>query len=176
MKPLQIRLTTLTVLVALVAFTRLLPHPPNFAPVSALALFGAALFERKWLGLLAPLAAMLLSDLVLGFHGLMPHVYGSFLLSWLIGLLLLRKPNVLNVSLAALLSSVLFFAITNFGVWYGGPFYPQTREGLLACYAAAIPFFQYTLLGDLFFSALLFGGYALLQQRFPVLQVSRISR
>ncbi len=171
MKPLHIRLVTLSIIVLVTALTRLLPHPPNVAPVAALALFGASVFERKWLGLLAPLAAMLLSDALIGFHGLMPYVYGCFAISWVLGLTLLKKPTIITVAGAALLSSVVFFLVTNFGVWFGSTFYPQTSAGLVACYTAALPFFQNTLLGDLAYSGLLFGTYALLKRQVSLFQV-----
>lgn len=173
MKSIHIRLITLSVIVLLTALSRLLPHPPNFAPVAALALFGAAMFERKVIGLLAPLVAMLISDSLIGFHGLMGYVYGSFVISWLIGSWVRKNPTVLTIGAASLLSSVLFFLITNFGVWLGSAYYPQTIQGLLTCYVAALPFLQYTVLGDLFYSAVLFGGYYLLQQRFTVLRLAR---
>lgn len=184
MKPLQIRLTTLTAVVLATALFRLVPHWPNFTPVAALALFGAATFERKWLGLAVPLVAMLLSDALIGFHGSMGAVYVSFALTWLLGLWAVRRPTVGRIAGASIASSVLFFLITNFAVWYGssGPsprFYPQTLPGLMSCYAAGLAFYNGTsfflngLLGDLFFSAVLFGGYYLLQQRFMVLRPTR---
>lgn len=179
MKPLTIRLATLTVIVLTIALFRILPHWPNFTPVAALALFGAATFERKWLGLVAPLIAMLLSDALIGFHGSMGAVYISFGLTWLLGLWALRRPTAGRIAVASILSSVLFFLITNFAVWNGSSFYPQTGAGLLSCYAAGLAFYNGTsffvngLLGDLFFSALLFGGYYLLQQRFTILRPVR---
>ncbi|GAA4467185.1 hypothetical protein GCM10023189_50350 [Nibrella saemangeumensis] len=173
MKSIHIRLITLSAIVLLTALTRLLPHLPNFTPVAALALFGSAMFERRVVGLLAPLAAMLLSDALIGFHGTMPYVYGSFALSWLLGLWVRKNPTALTIGSAALVSSVLFFLITNFGVWYGSAFYPQTSQGLMTCYLSAVPFFRYTVLGDLFYSAVLFGGYFLLQQRYTVLRLAR---
>ena len=84
MKPLHIRLATLTIIVLTTALFRMVPHWPNFTPVAALALFGAATFERKWLGLAAPVLAMLLSDALIGFHGSMGAVYVSFGLTWLL--------------------------------------------------------------------------------------------
>ena len=179
MKPLQIRLTTLTILVLATALLRLVPHWPNFTPVAALALFGAATFERKWLGLVAPVAAMLLSDALIGFHGNMAAVYISFGLTWLLGLWALKQPTAGRIALASIISSLLFFFITNFAVWYGSTFYPQTPTGLLACYAAGLAFYDGTsfflngVFGDLFFNAVLFGGYYLLQQRFVVLRPAR---
>lgn len=178
MKPIHVRLTTAASLVLLVALSRFLPHPPNAAPVMAMALFGGALFDKKWVGLVVPTVAMLLSDAVLGFHGTMGAVYGSFALAWLIGVVALRKPTFAKVVAGSVVASVLFFLITNFAVWYGSAFYPQTGAGLLGCYAAGLAFynsqsfFVNALLGDLFFSGLLFGGYALLQRRFSVLKVA----
>lgn len=179
MKPLHIRLVTLTVIVLTIALFRIVPHWPNFTPVAALALFGAATFERKWLGLAAPLLAMLLSDALIGFHSSMGAVYISFGLTWLLGLWALRQPTAGRIAAASLTSSVLFFLITNFAVWYGSSFYPQTLPGLMSCYAAGLAFYNGTsfflngLLGDLFFSALMFGGYYLLQQRFTILRPVR---
>lgn len=179
MKPVHIRTVSLISLVLLTALSRLLPHLPNFTPIAAIALFGAAAFRHKWQGLLIPAAAMLLSDRIIGFHGTMGAVYGSFALTWLIGLVLLQKPTAVRVATASLLSSGLFFLITNFAVWYGSTFYPQTAQGLVSCYAAGLAFyngqsfFLNGVLGDLFFSTVLFGGYALLQRQFPVLRPIR---
>lgn len=180
MKPLHIRLTTLTSIILATALFRLLPHWPNMTPIAAIALFGAAFFERKWLGLVVPLLAMLLSDALIGFHGSMGAVYFSFALTWLIGLYLLRQPSAGRVALASVTSSVLFFLITNFAVWYGSTFYPQTAAGLMSCYLAGMAFYNGTsfflngIVGDLFFSGLLFGGYYLLQQRFHQLRPARV--
>lgn len=179
MKSLQIRLLTLTAIVLAAALFRLVPHWPNFTPIAAMALFGAATFDRKWMGLVAPLAAMLLSDALLGFHGSMGAVYASFALTWVLGLWALRQPTAGRIAAASVTSSILFFLITNFAVWYGSSFYPQTAAGLMTCYAAGLAFYNGTsffvngLLGDIFFSAVLFGGYYLLQQRFRVLQPAR---
>lgn len=180
MRPIPIRLAALLSVVLSAALFRLLPHWPNFTPIAALALFGAAAFDRKWLGLVAPLVAMLLSDALIGFHASMGAVYLSFALTWLLGLYLLNRPTVVRIALASVLSSVLFFLITNFAVWYGSAFYPQTRQGLAACYVAGLAFYNGQsfglngLMGDLFFSGLLFGGYALLQFRFPKLRKQRV--
>jgi hypothetical protein len=174
---LSFRFTTLTVLILSAVLYRLLPgHWPNFTPIAAMALFGGAMFERRWLGLAVPLAAMLLSDAILGFHGLMGAVYFCFGLTWAIGRFGLTKPTAGRIIGASVLSSVLFFLITNGAVWYGSHYYPQTLTGLLACYTAGLAFYNQTsfalngLLGDLFFSGLLFGSYALLQRRFSALR------
>ncbi|WP_266366225.1 DUF6580 family putative transport protein [Tellurirhabdus rosea] len=178
MKSVHVRTASVISILLLAALSRLLPHLPNFTPIAAIALFGASMFERKWQGLVVAFGAMLLSDALIGFHGTMAAVYGSFGLTWLIGYFLLKRPTAVRVVTASLLSSVLFFLITNFAVWYGSTFYPQTPGGLLACYTAGLAFyngqsfFLNGLFGDLFFSTVLFGGYALLQRRFPSLRVA----
>lgn len=147
------------------AAARVLPHPPNFTPIAAMALFAGAHFQDKRLAFLAPLAAMLAADVFLGLHNYLFFVYGAFILTVGLGLTLRAKINAGRIGAAALLSSCLFFLITNFGMWAmdGGKFYPQTFSGLTTCYAMGVPFFGATLVGDLFYSAVLFGGYALLK-------------
>jgi hypothetical protein len=164
------RFAALCTLVALAALARLLPHPPNFTPVGALALFGAATFRDRRVALLAPLAAMLLSDAVLGFHSGMPVVYSAFVGVVGIGLLLRGRRTPLRLAGAALAASVLFFVVTNFAVWATGSMYPKTAGGLIACYVAALPFFGSTLAGDAFFTAALFGGLALAEWRIPAVR------
>ncbi len=162
-------------IIFLAAASRLIPHPPNFAPIAAMALFGGAYFSDKRLAFFVPLAAMFLSDLVLGLHGLMPVVYGSFAMIVGIGLWLRTRRTALPIAGAALTSSILFFVLTNFGVWAFSSIYPKTMAGLLACYAAAIPFFQNTLLGDAVYSTILFGGFALAERGFPALRAPAVA-
>ena len=147
----------LTMLVFAAAFVRLIPHPPNFAPIAAMALFGGAYFNKKWAAFLVPLAAMIITDLILGFHETMWAVYLSFALIVVIGMMMLKEKKVGNIFFASVISSVSFFIITNFGIWLSTPYYEKTGAGLAMCYTAAIPFFHQTLLGDLFFVAILFG-------------------
>ncbi len=136
---------------------RIVPHPPNFAPIGAIALFGGAVLPRVW-GIVVPLAAMALSDAVLGPYPGMIWVYGSFALIALLGMLCLRRRTVLRIVGAALGASVLFFIVTNFGEWLG-PLYPHTLAGLRDDYTAAVPFFRNTALSDLGYSLALFGIY-----------------
>ena len=144
-------------LVALVCATRLLPHPPNFAPVGAVALFGAAYFNDRRAAFAVPLAAMFISDLALGFHATMAYVYGAFALISLLGFGFLRgRATPPRTAAAALFSTALFFLVSNFGVWASGSYFPKNAAGLLECYVAAIPFLGNTLAGDLFYSAVLF--------------------
>jgi len=168
-------LTSLAVgLVLGAALLRLLPHPPNFAPVTALALFAGACLPDRRLALLLPLAAMTLSDLALGllagdpavaFHRTVPVVYGAFVAVALLGFLLRGRRRPLTVAAATLAGSGTFFLLTNLGVWALGDLYPHTWEGLAAAYVAALPFFGNALLGDAFYSALLFGTLAMAERR-----------
>ena len=156
-------------LILAAAFSRLLPHPVNVAPIAAMALAGGVYLDKRF-ALLVPLIALVLSDLVIGLYPILLFVYGSFLLIGLLGLWLKSHKKPLPVFGAALLSSILFFVITNFGVWVIGPeTYPRTLPGLVECYAAAIPFFKNTVAGDLVYTGVLFGMFELaihLQKRF----------
>jgi len=160
------------------AAMRLLPHPPNVTPIAAMALFGGVYFTNRKTAFLVPLAAMYLSDLALGFfvydfgwfHGFMPFVYAGFVMTVILGLLMRRMISPLAVGTAALASSVLFFIITNFGVWLVGNLYPKTLAGLGSCYVTAIPFFRNMLMGNVFYTLVLFGGFAMAQRYLPVLR------
>ena len=167
------RTRILAILLAIVvaAMLRLVPHPPNFTPIGAMALFSGAYLGRKWLALAAPLGALLLSDAILGFYDGMLVQYAATALAVAIGWLAIgRSRTVLRIGGGALASAVLFFAMTNFGVWATSGMYPPTWAGLQACYVAALPFFQNSLAGDLFFAAVLFGGFALAERSLPALR------
>ena len=164
------RLVALLSAVLVAAALRLVPHPPNFTPIGAMALFGGAYLGRRALAFAAPLGALLLSDLVLGFYHGMATVYFSVALIVMIGMVALSRVSPIRVGLAALASSVLFFVVTNFGMWLFSGFYPRSLAGLEACYVAAIPFFQNTVAGDLFYATLLFGGFKLLELMVPRLR------
>ena len=139
---------------------RLIPHPPNVAPIAAMALFGGAYLNKKY-ALVIPLIALFLSDIVIGFHSTMPFVYISFILIGLIGLKLQKRKSLQLILGITISSSVLFFIITNFGVWLSGGLYPQTLDGLIRCYYFALPFFRNTIIGDLIFVGLFFGSFEL---------------
>ncbi len=164
------RILTIAALILAAAMTRLLPHPLNFAPVTAIALFGGAKFANTRLAFIVPLFAMLLSDFVLGFHDTMPFVYGSFAVIVCLGLLLRRRQSVISIGTAAVSGSIVFFIVTNFGFWLMGTDYPGTFSGLAACYVAAIPFFQNTLLGDIVYTSVLFGTLALAERLIPAVR------
>jgi hypothetical protein len=162
------------VLTVLAALVRLLPHPPNFSPIGGAALFGGARL-RGWLAYVVPLLAMVLTDPIRSrleggypaYSALTPIIYGSFLISVFLGRTFLRNTNSpLRIASVAFAGSLQFFVITNFFVWLDArDLYPQTFAGLSACYVAAMPFFGRTVLADLFYSAVLFGAYALLSRR-----------
>lgn len=149
---------------------RLLPHPPNFSPIDSMALFGGAYLGRRAIAFVAPLAALLLSDLVLGFYHGMATVYATVGLIVLVGWWLGERRTPLRIAAAAVAGSITFFVITNFGMWLFSGFYPVTYAGLVACYTAAIPFFQNTLAGDLFYAVLLFGGFRIAELLVPQLR------
>jgi hypothetical protein len=167
-------------LILVAVATRLLYHfppglvPPNFSPVEAVALFGGAYFADRRLALIVPLVAMALSDLVIGFHNLLWLVYACVAVSTVLGFGLRRKVGVVRVAAYSVIGSTLFFIVTNFGVWLGSSMYPQTWAGLIECYVAAIPFYQNTLAGTLFYAAVLFGGFALLRARAPSLRAQTV--
>jgi len=141
---------------------RLLPHTPNFTPIAAVALFGGVYFSKK-IALILPLVAMLISDIFIGFYEpkLMFFVYGSFVLSVVLGFWLKKHKNWYMVGGSAILSSILFFLITNFAVWAFTPWYAKTLSGIYQCYLMALPFFRNTLIGDLFYATVFFGAYEL---------------
>lgn len=165
-------LITAILLILFAAFSRILPHPANFTPIAAIALFGGVYLNKR-LAFAVPIAAMFISDLIIGLHSGMIWVYGSFVIITLLGFWLRAKMSarlrngqastgkkVSYIFGAALASSVIFFIITNFGVWTSG-YYGLDLKGLAECYAAAIPFFRNSLLGDFVYVTLMFGVYEL---------------
>lgn len=160
------------------ALSRLIPHPYNFTPIAGMALFGGALLNDKKMAFAIPLAAMFISDVFLGFHDQMLGVYISFVLISFIGFWLRNGYGFGKIVLASLGSSLLFFLVTNFYCWLIYPAYPKDFAGLISAYTLAVPFytndvfgsfFVNTILGDLFYTGVLFGAYHLASLRFPVL-------
>jgi hypothetical protein len=170
---LKARATLIIFMILAAAASRLIPHPPNMTSVAAMALFGGAMFDDRLLAFVIPLCALFLSDLVLGFHDQMFVVYGTFALIVCIGLWLQQHRSAAMIAGAAITSSLLFFLTTNFGVWALDHMYPRTLAGLIGCYTAALPFLRNTLEGDMFYTLVLFGGFALLERQFPKLQLQR---
>ncbi|MCL6495861.1 MAG: hypothetical protein K6T54_13950 [Ignavibacterium sp.] len=167
------RILILFLMILAAAFVRLIPHPPNFAPIAAMALFSGAYFNKKSFAFVVPLAAMFLTDAIIGFHSSMWIVYLSFALIVVIGMFMLKKISIKNVIVASVTASISFFIITNFGVWALGTMYPKNIAGLIECYIAAIPFIQNTLLGDLFYSGIMFGIFEFAKSKLPVLSQAK---
>ena len=169
------RLKVITGMIAVGALCRLLPHPDNFAPIGAMALFGGCYISNKRMAFIIPLGAMLLSDVLLqlingtGFHLGMIWVYGAFALITCLGFFLRGREQCQTIMVASLVGSMLFFVITNFGQWATG-YYGYTCEALTKSFIMGIPFFRGTVMGDLFFNLVLFGSFALARWKFPVLK------
>lgn len=168
-------------LIILAALSRLLPHPDNVTPIGSMALLGGAIIGRKYLAFLIPFLALYLSDFVLNntllrgfypdhsgiilFSNYMIWTYVAFGLIVMLGIGLLKKLNIARILGASLFASVLFFLISNFGIWVHSPFYSKDLNGIMSCYAVALPFFRTSVLGDLFFITVLFGAFKLLSYK-----------
>lgn len=158
------------VLVLLAAALRIAPHPWNFTPVGAMALFSGAVLCDRRLAFFFPLLTLFLGDIFIGFHKLMFVVYASFLVNVAIGQWLCDRRTFARISLATLLGAMQFFLVTNFAVWQFLGGYAHNASGLVLCFTAGIPYFGNTLTGDALYAALLFGGYALAERLFPALR------
>jgi hypothetical protein len=165
-----LRIAIVLCFILFAAIVRIVPHPWNFTPVGAMALFAGAKLGRNWKAFFLPLAALFVGDVFVGFHKLMLAVYLSFCLSVLIGIIFRNRQSVGPLSFATLLGATQFFLVTNFAVWAFLTGYPKTIAGLIACYVAGIPFFGNTLAGDTLYAAVLFGGYALVERLVPALR------
>lgn len=187
-KKIQLRFGIITGIILLAALSRLIPHPANFAPIGGMALFGAAYFSKRYWAYLIPIISMWISDLILNnvvygqyfdhfvwFYSGSIFTYAAFALIVLLGTFTLKKVKISNLAISALSASIIFFLVSNFGVWASSGMYPHTFGGLQACYIAGLPFFKNTILGDLFYSGVLFGAFELLQYRFPVLRLQTVS-
>ncbi len=169
----------LLIAIALIAFGvlfRVLHLIPNFSPIAAIALFAGARISNKKLAVVIPLVAMLLGDLLLSkitgypfLHDTLVFVYASFILIAFLGFTLKNSNSPVRIFGMAVSSSLLFFILTNFGVWLAGNLYPQTLEGLLTCYIKAIPYYQWTFISDVIFTAVLFSLYSILVRKTDVL-------
>jgi hypothetical protein len=176
------RLIAIISIIAFGAFMRLIPHWPNFTPIAAMALFGGAYLSRKHLAFVIPFGAMIIADLVIGFHGSMWAVYTGFASTILIGFRLARKVTFGNVLIAALASSIIFFLITNFASWLAYDIYPKNFFGLMQSYIAGlacfndgklgISFFLNEVLGTLVYSLAFFGVFSMASRRIPALRAA----
>jgi hypothetical protein len=165
----------------LAALARLVPHAPNFAPITAMAVFFGIRFGNRLAAIAAPLVALLLSDAVRqvlyayglspewGFYRGMEVVYGTTALIALMATLARGTRSTAVIAATTFAGSCLFFLVTNFDFWVRGPLYPRTAEGLATCYAAALPFFRNSLISDFGFAAVLFGAWALAEATIPQL-------
>ena len=165
-------------MIALAAASRFLPHPPNFTPITGMALFGAAHFTKKYWAFIIPFAALWLSSLVIDnifmaqyyteFQWFsQPYVFAALAMITAVGIVFLKKVSLKNLLGTSLLASTVFFLITNFGSWmmdFAG-LYTDDISGLLTAFSAGLPFFLNTLIGDLFYVGVLFGGYELVKNR-----------
>lgn len=168
-------------LIVAAAFTRVFPHAPNFTAIGAMAIFGGSVIKDKKLAFLLPLGALLLSDVCLqlftstkGFYGTTQYfVYAAFLIITTLATLM-KKRSVANIALAAIWSGVIFFVLSNLGVWASSDYYPKTLSGLSACFAAAIPFYKNeffgnfvlnAIMGNAFYSVLLFSAYSIMERK-----------
>jgi len=197
-KPALLRTLLIFTLIVLAAALRLAPHPWNFTPVGAIALFSGAMVRDRRLAFLFPLLVMFATDAIIGFNKLSPLVYASFLLSVLIGravvgaslprgtkgafqrakresLPAVKERAVPRIAGATFLGALQFFLITNFGVWAFLNSYPRTSAGLAACYLAGVPFFWNTLASDALYATLLFCGFALAERLAPRLRHSAVA-
>ena len=163
--------TLLIVLIILIgAFSRIIPHPPNFTPIGAISILGGLYFGKKYLAFIIPFMAMLVSDIILGYK-MSVIVYFSFLIIVPMGIILRKKLSFSSLFKTSLTASVIFFLVTNFFVWiFSSPaegiyYCPPNLNGFIKCYTQAIPFFYNTLLGDLFFCFSLFGLYEIITKK-----------
>ena len=176
------RFIFITGIILLAAFSRMIPHMQNFSPLGAIALFGGAHLTKKWQAFLIPILATWLSDLFINnviyaqyntgfvwFYEGFYWQYGSYLIITLASIFILNKMTAPRMILGILSSTAIFFFITNAGCWLGNVAYPQNFTGLMSCYAAGIPFLKGTLLGDVFYSGVLFGAFYFTQIKYPAL-------
>jgi len=146
------------ILIAVCILLRLAPHMPNFVPIIAIAMFAGAYLPRKqapWI----PLAIMMISDLVIGLHGVIFYTWGAMLLCGFISTRLKENKGLANVCATTVFAALVFFAISNFGVWLA--WYPHTAEGFVTCYIKALPFMRNTMAVNVLFALVLFGTYEL---------------
>lgn len=182
-KKINLRFGAISCMILLAALSRLIPHPINFAPISGIALFGAAYYSKKYWAFIIPIVSMWISDLIINnvvyaelfdgfvwFYSGSLFTYAAFVAIAILGMNALKRVTVSRVVASAMSASILFFALSNFGVWLSSGMYPHTWNGLATCYAAGLPFLKNTVAGDLVYSALLFGAFAWGESRFPALR------
>jgi hypothetical protein len=167
-----VRTIVILAMIALAAVLRILPHPWNFTPVGAMALFAGAVVKHRRVAFLFPLVALFVGDIFVGFHKLMPLVYASFLIDVALGSAIRNRRTIARIGGITAVGALQFFLVTNFGVWAFLEGFPKTVSGLAACYISGLPLLLNTLSGDAFYATLLFGGFALAEHLFPILRDS----
>ena len=162
MKEKNKRIVFITLFIVVAALMRLIPHPPNFVPITAIAIFAGIKFNNLKYAYIVPISVMLISDMFIGFYSISIFVYLAFILITTYSFLA-KSYRIKNI----LLSSLMFFIITNFGVWLLGG-YTYSVEGLILCYTMAIPFFANSILADLFFSGILYFGFKKVEKKYLI--------
>ena len=187
MKKLNINISLLIGIMFVAALMRLLPHPPNFSPILAIGIFGAAHFTKKWHALFISMLAIWFSDLIINnfiymnnpefvwFYNGFLWQYASYLSIILLNIYIFRnKISLLKTFGTAFGSSAIFFLVSNFGVWIGSGIYSKNLIGLVTCYTAGIPFFQNTIISNLLFTTVLFGSYYLIQSQYSSIKNKKL--
>ena len=136
---------------------RFAPHAPNFTPVAAIAMFSGVYLSRKY-ALAVPLLLMIVSDMILGLHNVVAFTWGGFILITLLATPLKKHKNVSGIAFGSIASSLLFYIVTNFGVWAMG-WYPRTLSGLVQCYVMGLPFLRDFTVATIVYAAVFFGAY-----------------
>ena len=155
------------VIIILGVLTRLIPHPPNFTPILSFALL-SSVYSKNNLGILIPISIMVISDFYLGTHGAMVWVYSALFIIYLIGYFFIKDVSFKNILVGSVVGSLMFFIVTNFGVWLIG--YPKSLAGFVQCYVAAIPFYKNTLISSIFYSAIIHACYIFVANKILVLE------
>ena len=167
----NIKILLIISVIFLVSLTRIFPHPPNFTPILALAIFGGAYLPNRITAISLPIISMFISDLIIGFHSQIFSIYATIILLSILGHLMKTK-NFKNFAITGFTGSLIFFIITNFSVWLGGSLYPLTIDGIIQCYIMAIPFFHNTLISTILFLTILFFGYTFAEKKISNLKIS----
>ena len=151
---------------------RFIPHTANFTPVAAIAIFAGVYLNKKQ-ALIVPLLLMVISDIFLGMHNVVAFTWGSFILVTLLGFWAKNHKTFLGIVSTSVVSSVLFYVITNFGVWVMG-WYPHTAKGLLDCYILGLPFLRTFSVSTLLYVVVFFGSYELIARRVSDTKLAKV--
>jgi hypothetical protein len=149
-----------------------MPHADNFTPVAAIALFAGAYLKRRH-AVIVPLVLMAVSDIFIGMHNVLIFTWGSFILASLLGLFIRKNKSFLRITGMSLLSSLVFFIVTNFGVWVMG-WYPPTLAGLVNCYIMGLPFLRDFTVSTLLYSAVFFTAYEVIARRVKETRLAKV--